>query len=341
MNASVDRALIPNHFHFIWFGSTLPDFGHIAIRSALTTNPGSTATLWCGDGFESSPETHLLAHKGLRIEKIDVGSLLHEVYLRDSGIKVLQLWNILRELRRPEARANVVRMLVLYLYGGVYLDTDTLSLKPLSGLRRSAAFCGKETILWPAGSSPLDPRILALSEMRGLCATMRHGYRWNKRLLRFYSLAANNAVIGARAGHPLLTDMLKRAAAMDPAEWKKRFRLGTHLLQQALPAFESEVDEPDSVRVLAPEYFYPVGPKVSRHYFHNYDEPSLVAAELIGDATHVIHWYASVSDLKSRGYAHIRASSQKNVYSHLCRQYAGLEPAPRNAPAQVLAPSFG
>lgn len=341
MNASIDRALIPNHFHFIWFGSTLPDFGHIAIRSALQTNPGSTATLWCGDGFESGPELHLLTKKGLSVRRIDVGSLLHEVYLRDSSINVLQLWNILRGLRQPAGRANVIRMLVLYLYGGVYLDTDTLTMKQLSTLRQSAAFCGKETILWPAGSSSLDPRILALSEMRGLCATVRHGYRWNRLLLRYYSLAANNAVIGARAGHPLLLHMLKSAALLDESEWKKRFRLGTHLLQEALPAFETEEQSADGVRVLPPEFFYPVGPRISRHYFRNYDDPSRVAAELIGEATHVIHWYASVSDLNSRGYAHIRASARRNVYSFLCSQYAGLEPLSRAMPAPALALGFG
>jgi hypothetical protein len=341
MNASIDRALIPNHFHFIWFGPTLPDFGHIAIRSALAMNPASTATLWCGDGFESSPETLLLTHKGLRIERIDIGSLLHEVYLRESSISVLQLWNILRGLRQPEARANVVRLLVLFLYGGVYLDTDTLTIKSLSVLRQSAAFCGKETILWPVGSSSFDPRILALSEMRGICAAVRHGYRWNRLLRNYYSLAVNNAVMGACAGHPLLVDMLKRAALLDESEWNKRFRLGTHLLQEALPAFETRRQTADGVRVLDPEYFYPIGPRVSRHYFRNYDNPRQVAAELIGEETHVVHWYASVSDLNSRGYAHIRACSRQNVYSLLCSPYAGIEPAKKGAPAQALAVGFG
>jgi hypothetical protein len=341
MNASLNRELIPNHFHFIWFGQTLPDFGHIAIRSALRTNPGSTATLWCGDGFESSPETHKLTHEGLHVEQVDFGKLLHEVYLRDNTLDVHSLWNILRALRQPAARANVVRMLVLYLYGGVYLDTDTLSVKSLTSLRNAAAFCGKETILWPVGSSPVDPKILVLNELRGLCATVRHGYRWNRHLLKYYSLAANNAVMGARAGHPLLREMLRRAAALPPAEWKKRFRLGTHLLQETLPAFATETHHIDGVRVLPPEYFYPVGPRVSNHYFRDYDDPREVAAEIIGEQTHVIHWYASVSDLNARGYAHIRASSGRNVYSLLCSPFAGLAPQPRVARAPALAVGFG
>jgi hypothetical protein len=93
--------------------------------------------------------------------------------------------------------------------------------------------------------------------------------------------------------------------------------------------------------VLPPAYFYPVGPRVSNHYFRDYDDPREVAAELIGEQTHVIHWYASVSDLNARGYAHIRASSERNVYSFLCSPFAGLAPLPRVAPAPALAVGFG
>lgn len=313
---------IPPLLHFVWFGPELPDFAKVAVRSALKLNPQSEAILWHDVDFGSSPELRSLKNKGLQVRRIDIESLLNAAWRLDPSLDISRLRLIYRSLDAPASRANVVRMLVLYLYGGVYLDTDTLSVRDLSPLRAHSAFCGTERILWPAGKSRGDLGALALAEARRFCAAIPRGYRLHRKFSPLYSTAANNAVMGAAPQHPLISGMLHRASRLPSGEWKRRFRLGTHLLQEALrDSPEVPVSEDEKVELLSPEHFYPVGPMISRHYFKNYPDPEKVASELLGPKTYVVHWYASVANLRSLNYDHIRRSATRSVYSHLCRDF--------------------
>lgn len=333
---------IPNRFHFIWFGKHLPEFAHVAIRSALIENPGSTATLWHDDDFEPSAETRMLASHGLDRRRIDFAELVSDIEELRLGLDTGRLSRICETLHQPAGRANLVRLFVLTLYGGVYLDTDTLTVQNLSELRTNAAFCGEERILWPSGTSRLDPRPLALGELRRLCSHLPGGFRVHRALLPYYSLAANNAVLGATPRHALLLKMLRMACEVPVKNWKRRYRFGTHLLQNALREYVPPTDALEHrVRVLEPDFFYPVGPEISRHYFMDYSDPSAVAQELIGEKTHVIHWYASVADLSSRGFRHIAESAERDVYSYLCSRHVTESRVAAAESALAVAPPLG
>lgn len=336
---------IANQFHFIWFGSTLPDFAVIAIRSALACNPGSKATLWHSENFSIGGEVRLLSSQGLSTERIDIGSLLKETSELDPRLDTASLLKIYSRLSQPAALANVVRMLVLYTRGGIYLDTDTLTVKDMTPLRGCGAFCGKERILWPQGRAKLDPRAVSLAELRRMLSWLPGGFRAQKRFDRFYSLAENNAVLGAAKRHPLIREMLVRMLQVPERDWTKRFRLGTHLLQETLRDLEAHgsLGEFD-IRVFEPAYFYPVGPKMSLHYFRAYGDAGKVSRELVPEQTFVIHWYASVANLLSLDYAHIRETSKRSVYAYLCAPYVpafmpALRPLP--APGSVGGHAFG
>jgi hypothetical protein len=318
-----EEQTVPNHFHFIWFGSELPDFGKIAIRSALEVNRGATATLWHDGSLEMGSELRMMGHRGLQVRKISLEALLFEVQEIDPSLNVDHFARLYRCLEAPAARANLVRLLVLFLHGGIYLDTDTLCVQDLTPLRSYAAFCGTERILWPAGKSRADLQAIALAEARRICASIPRGYRLHRKFTHLYSVAANNAVLGATKHHPFLNFMLHRATAVDEGQWTRRFRMGTHLLQECLRDHgRLRGEEGARVRQLSPEHFYPVGPMISRHYFKDYDDPAEVSAELVGPDTYVIHWYASVANLKPLNYEYIRRHDSRSVYSHLCRGFA-------------------
>lgn len=312
---------IPNHFIFVWYGPTLPTFALVAIRSALSKNPTSTATLFHDPDLALGAEIATLKKQGLKLTLLDIDALTQAAQRLSPALNGEKLAAVYRELSLPAARANLVRLLALFTLGGVYLDTDTLTLRSLSKLRQSSSFIGVERILFPQGQSKMHPVALLLGEIRRICALIPYAYRIEKRLHTHYSLAANNAVIGATVAHPFILELLSGVVQMPEELVKKRFVLGTHLLQQTLTKFERANDTRQSVRIYEPAFFYPLGPMISRHYFRRYSSPARVIDEFVDEQTHIIHWYASVAELNSRDREFIVKNAEREVFSHLCRPY--------------------
>jgi len=317
---------IPNTFHFVWFGERLPYFAVLAIRSALRANPGSKATLWHGSELSIDSKLAALENEGLALRPIRLDELLVRAHVKvaddDAARRALsQVGEVYEELSAPAARSNLIRLLVLFAEGGVYLDTDTLSLRSLAELRRSPAFCGAEHILWP--KRRLDKQSAyywttgpLLEALRALGSWLPGGHSLYRRTLKWYQTAVNNAVLGFAPGHPVLKSALLRVASLDRAERTQRFRLGTHLLQEVLENIAG--DEEATVTTLDPEFFYPLGPVISAHYFKTRRDAASTAAELLSPHTHVVHWYSSVSDLMPLDEEYIRQHRDKSVYAHLC-----------------------
>lgn len=318
---AVPLEVIPNHFIFIWYGRTLPTFAFVAIRSALSQNPGSTASLFHEPDLAVDPDLITLTARGLRLTVLNIEALARDAQQLSPTLDTTRLVAIYRQLTASAARANLVRLLALYTLGGVYLDTDTLTLLDLTDLRQSGAFLGVERILFPEGISKFNLKAIMLGELRRVCALVPHGYRIDKQMHSHYSLAANNAVIGATAVHPFILALLNGIVRMADDFVKRRFVLGTHLLQQTLSAFGERPDTAHQVTVLDPAFFYPLGPMISRHYFRRYLAPASVLNEVTDSRTHIIHWYASVSELDGRDRAFILKNADRELFSHLCRPY--------------------
>ncbi|HEU4539056.1 MAG TPA: glycosyltransferase, partial [Polyangiaceae bacterium] len=243
------------------------------------------------------------------------------------------------------ARANVVRAALLAAEGGVYLDTDTVTVAPLDPLRAEASFfCGLERLVFPGelkrSRSPARwGAALARTALRDLCRRAPDGWRHFRRVERHYPTAANNAVLGAEPGHPLLLELLERMAATPPARQTVRFALGTHLLQAVLR--DASGDAARGLRVYEPPAFYPLGPEISEHWFRFTDRPRL--AEVLLPDTRVVHWYASV---RTAGVvdridpAYVRANAGRQLFSALARPFLApawlrrpARPAPQREPA--------
>ncbi|HVZ35433.1 MAG TPA: hypothetical protein VG963_23560, partial [Polyangiaceae bacterium] len=141
-----------------------------------------------------------------------------------------------------------------------------------------------------------------------------------------YPRAVNGAVLGACAGHPLLAQLLNQTAEVPEAEWPLAHRLGTHVLQRAVAAYEG-VD----LMILPPEVFYPLGPEVSRHYFRRRARPDLCAQRILRPETSALHWYSSLSDITAFSPEQLRELEQHTVYGHLCAEYIAAAGAARGA----------
>ncbi len=123
--------MVPNILHFV-FGMA-PDFGgkpfslvhYLSIRSAVSLNNPDSAFFHYE--FEPSGEWWELARPLLRLNKINAPERI--------------LGN---ELTHVAHRADVVRLRMLKEFGGVYLDLDTISVKPFTELLQAPFLIGQE-----------------------------------------------------------------------------------------------------------------------------------------------------------------------------------------------------
>lgn len=306
---------IPLHLHFIWIGPELPWFAKLAIGSALRRVPGARVSLWA---------THDLRHDqhvaALRSdERFELGQLNEQTLFTDapSVLPLELLAEQFRNLSEPAARSNIARLLLLTRFGGMYLDTDTTTLRDLSPLCALGGFCGLEHVVWPLSLQDLPAyrRIggRVRSALRLACANVPRGERAFAPLSRWYRTAANNAVLGFTQGHRFLLATLQRVAELSPEERSRRYRLGTYLLQEML----AERGERDQVTLLSPSHFYPLGPVISRQYFQARTDVARAVAAIVKPETYLIHWYASVSELRPYDEARVQSERDRNVFARL------------------------
>ena len=306
--------MIPPVAHFIWFGTQLPWVHALAIRSAARRGGFEQVVLHHADDLSRTPAwPELLATPGFAARPIDANVIFDR-----AGAD--QLAPIYAKLQAPAARANVLRVAILAAEGGVYLDTDTLTVASLDPLRRAhGAFCGEERVVWPAVVRRSNNVIvkasgLARATVRELCRVLPDGWRRFRSIESHYPAAANNAVLASEPNHPFVRRLLANMLTLPPERRTVRFALGTHLLQDTL----AHSREPD-LCVLPPPVFYPLGPEISHHWFRTRRSlPSLDT--VVAPDTLVVHWYASVrtQQLVPRIDAdYVRAHADRQLFSAL------------------------
>lgn len=279
--------MTPSTAHFIWFGASFPWLNVLAVRSAALRGGFERVVLHHDSDLTRTPHwDELTALPSFESRRVDVAALFEA-----AGCDWLN--ETYAALKAPAARANVLRAALLAAEGGVYLDLDTVTLGSFDELRASGDFfCGEEPIAYPVETltsrNPLRwGRALALDGARDLCRRLPAGWRRFRTLEPLYHRAVNNAVVGAPAGHPLLSRLLTAMAEVPEERRLVRYELGTSLLQREVAAWRG-----GGLRVLPPEVFYPLGPEVSEHWFRKTSEPAY--DQIVGPTTLVVHWYASV-----------------------------------------------
>jgi hypothetical protein len=305
--------MIPGRAHFVWLGGKLP-FVHVLAAASAASRGGFERVLFHHtDPLEREPHFRALASTP-RVEPrvFDPVALVEQA----GGARLCDCY---RDLTEPAARANVLRAAILREQGGVYLDTDTLTLRSFSDLRaRGGFFCGEELLVFPKARGPwwlsrLDPRALGRTLARDVCRRLPHGYRHFRHIERFYRRAVNNAVLGAEPRHALIEELIARMQSVPKAERRVRYALGVHLLQRVVGEWRGA-----DLHVEPPETFYPLGPEISEHWFR----PQSVAdiSDVVTSRTLLVHLYASVRVKKTMALvdpAWVRSHRDTELFSAL------------------------
>jgi hypothetical protein len=173
------------------------------------------------------------------------------------------------------ARSNLLRYLLLWQRGGVYVDFDVIALKPLADLAGGRDFVGIERV-WEHDEARVEGRW----SMSMLPGTIGFGLTWFARRVdsRCFGGALrlgerlrlldplwsrfqpNNAVIGAAARSPFIGHLLEHALESDPTI---RYALGPSLVARVASRY------PNTVRQLREPYLYPVPPADSFRFFED------------------------------------------------------------------------
>jgi hypothetical protein len=306
--------LIPSIAHFVWYGPRLPYLHALAIRSAATHGGFGSVRLHHADPLEDLPHVEALRRlRNLAFLPLDDRTLCDQA----GGASLADL---VGQLDSPVARSNLVRTALVYRDGGVYLDMDTLTVRPFDEVRAKApGFVGEEHIVFPAEVvSSWDPRVKARAYLktavRDLYRRVPHGYRHFRRIERHYHRAVNGAVMGGVPGHAFWRLYLTAMTMVPRERWNKPHALGTHLLQTTYKQYAGS-----DLHTFPPPYFYPLSPEISAHWFRVYREGA-DPREALDAVTCCVHWYASVRTkeiVKNTGERELRALAGRQLFATL------------------------
>jgi len=311
---------IPATAHFVWLGPDLPWVYGLALRSAADRGGFDRVVLHATDDVSGSDGVALvLGDDRVEVRRLDPRAALWWVSPRGGD-----LVGLYSRLRAPSARSNMLRLAILAAEGGVYLDTDTITVADFDDLLAAGVFCGLERIALPVGtrlSRRPVPWLKAVARLavRDALRRIPGGWRGFTRIADHYPAAANNAVLGARPGHPLILGMLERMVELTPERQMARFALGTGLLQQAVASYGA-----DDLELHPPERFYPLPPEISEHWFRFGERVDL--DEILDPSTVSVHWYASVrtkSVVPAIGSRYIEANADRQLFSALALPFTG------------------
>lgn len=280
--------MIPHHFHLIWIGRHFPFVNRLAVESILQTNPGARITLHFEDPPDNADWRALQAKVEFR--PISLQALLDGLPASMAGV-VPVLSGI--SSGYLAGRANILRYLILYGEGGVYIDFDTVTTKDYRPLLTHPAFIGEEAVfrydddrvegrfppaLVPTGIAFGASYYLSFANSRWL-GDSAAGNALNRALMRYWSVRKlNNAVLGSAPGNAFFGKAIALVPETDP---KIRYALGPILMNRTW-ATEAAAH----MRRLSADHFYSIPPSQTFRFFYGPARP------LPADA-YSIHWCSS------------------------------------------------
>jgi len=281
--------MIPGICHFIWLGSDLHWTSVLAVRSAAARGGFDKILFHHTDDLSNNVWWDELRN----ISTVKTLKLDDDAIFRELGQDFGDLAQVYQCLDHHAARANVLRLALLFIHGGVYLDMDTITIRSLDKFRmRGGIFCGLERIVLPGTmveSNRTMDRIMAIGrcEFRDLFRKIPKGWKGFRLFEQYYHAAVNNAILGGEPGHEFFQNLLRDSMDMAPDQQRKRYSLGVHLLQKGVERYDG-----NDLRIYTPPHFFPLGPEISEHWFRHVRNPEL--DKVLYPETTIVHWYASV-----------------------------------------------
>jgi len=313
---------IPRVVHFCWIGPKLPWAYGIALLSAAARGGMDEIILHHTDELEDGAVLAALrAVSIIRLVRIDPRTLLQAV-AAELGLDG-KLWPLYARIKKPAILSDILRAAILYRHGGIYLDVDTVTVAPFTSLLDQRQFIGVEWIVWPywvkTSRSPVVwAGTLLLDLMRKAMRLMPEGWRAYRHVEGLYYRGINGAIMGGEARAPLFGIYLRHMVAMPDHEQARPNALGPDLLQELIDA-----DLIPDLKIYEPEYFYPVAPEISEHWFRPCRNAPQALEKVLGSETVVVHWYGSV---RTKPYVavinpeYILKHRQNQLYSALAAQ---------------------
>lgn len=258
-------------FLYVWSGLDFPYLNLVSIKSVLEHHPDADITIAIvGD----LPGTHwfecLIDFPQVKISEVDPSALFRALPddLREVGDVYQRL-----ATSALSARSNLIRYALLYLYGGIYLDFDTVIVRPFEEQLNFDSFIGEE-LVWADDETRLHGERFIYLAPRNIVWALSHCAMWVdshvfagrlgvarllSRTFRVWSQQQlNNAVIGSVAGGDFLRHVLRNAIHADHTI---RYATGPTLVDQVAKW------HPESVEVLPSDIFYCVPPGQSYRFF--------------------------------------------------------------------------
>ena len=285
---------IPNQFHFVWDDNFFPYSAYLAIRAVAMRAKPERILLYKTPALDGVPNFERLRREVdcLLPVNIDLPGWLEQAALPCTQ-QLLDANRFLQERNFYGSVSDLLRAVNLYLRGGIYLDTDMLTLREMAPLRRHGAFLAEEHILVSSKVYKRNSRWRylwtgPLTLTRDLCMRFAYGVRVFQMISPLYTCVVHNAAMGCRPGHPLLRDLLLRIAERYPERLKRYPVLGPDALQDLI-----EENTYDDLAVLPPHCFSPLGPTMTYQYFHLRRRPQTLATLekwIVKPDTYAIHW---------------------------------------------------
>ncbi|HKP96094.1 MAG TPA: glycosyltransferase, partial [Fibrobacteria bacterium] len=262
--------MIPHHFHLIWIGRNFPFVNRLAVESILQTNPGAEITIH----FENPPDNadwKALQSK-VRFKAIDLPALLASL-----PASMAQVAPVLEGISSGylAGRSNILRYLILYREGGIYIDFDTVTMRDYRPLLSHPAFIGEEAVFRyddDRVSGAFKPGIVPTGILFGLSYYLSY---WNckylgdsrpvngvnRALMGLWSdRKLNNAVLGCEPGNPFFARAIALMPRTDP---KIKYALGPILMNRTW-----ETDAAVHAHRLGEDHFYFIPPSQTYRFFY-------------------------------------------------------------------------
>ena len=281
--------LIPHHFHLIWIGRNFPFVNRLAVESILQTNPGAKITIH----FENPPDNAdwLALQSKVEFRAISLPDLLAALppHMASVGPVLARI-----SAGYPAGRSNILRYLILYREGGIYIDFDTITVRDYKPLLAHPAFIGEEAVF-----RYHDDRVAGTFKFgilpQGLLFGLSHyGSFWNSRwfgdsqvwnaanrlLMKCWSLKKlNNAVLGSEPANPFFGKAIGLVQETDP---KIKYALGPILMNRTWDNLAAD----SRMQRMPSEHFYFIPPSQTFRFF--YGPACHLPAE-----TFSLHWCSS------------------------------------------------